>query len=97
MTKRKMILIDESELKSLIKDAVNDAVDNITKKIAAQCATLSYNNKIFNNEDDDDDISSYGGCGNISIGSSCGSSRSSRSSRSSYGYGCGSGPSTGGC
>ena len=50
MTNRKMILIDESELKSLIKDAVNDAVDNITKKIAAKCATLSYNNKIFNNE-----------------------------------------------
>ena len=32
MAKKKMILIDEGELKNLIKDAVNDAVDNITKK-----------------------------------------------------------------
>lgn len=69
MAKKKMILIDEGELKNLIKDAVNDAVDNITKKIAAKCATLSYNNEIFSRHDDDDDeyygcnCGSSGGCG----------------------------------
>ena len=48
-----MILIDEADLKRLIKEAVNDAVDKITKKIASKCATLSYNNEIFNSRYED--------------------------------------------
>jgi hypothetical protein len=87
MGNKKMILIDEADLKSLIKEAVNDAVDKITKKIASKCATLSYNNEIFNSRSEE----SYG----CSCGSSggCGTSNSFRS----YSYGCGSGPSSGGC
>ena len=89
---KKMILIDENDLKKLIKDAVNDAVDNITKKIASKCATLSYNNEIFSSRYDDDDE-----CYGCSCGSSGGCSGSSSRSYSSYGFSCGSGPSTGGC
>ena len=44
MENNKMILIDEADLKNLIKEAVNDAVDNITKIISSKCAILSYNN-----------------------------------------------------
>ena len=82
-----MILIDEADLKSLIKEAVNDAVDKITKKIASKCATLSYNNEIFSSRRGE----SYG----YSCGSSggCGTSSSSRS----YSYGCGSDVPRGSC
>lgn len=45
------ILIDEYELRSMVADAVNDAVDKITKKIAAKCAQASYNNEIFNGQE----------------------------------------------
>ena len=83
MGNNKMILIDEADLKSLIKEAVNDAVDKITKKIASKCATLSYNNEIFSSRCED------------SYGYSCGSS--SGCGRSSYGYGCGSDTPRGGC
>ena len=87
MGNKKMILIDEADLKSLIKEAVNDAVDKITKKIASKCATLSYNNEIFNSRSEE------------SYGCSCGSSGGYGTSSDfrSYSYGCGSGPSSGGC
>ena len=63
MRNNKMILIDEADLKSLIKEAVNDAVDKITKKIASKCATLSYNNEIFSSRYEE----SYG-CGSGNSG-----------------------------
>lgn len=109
MRNNKMILIDEADLKSLIKEAVNDAVDKITKKIASKCATLSYNNEIFSSRCED----SYGySCGSSSSGCGtsssiyeesygCGSGSSggcgTSSSYRSYSYGCGSGPSGGSC
>ena len=81
------ILIDEYELRSMVADAVNDAVDKITKKIAAKCAQASYNNEIFR------EPSGYS-CGNSgSCGRSGGCGVSSYSSRS-YNGGCGS---SGGC
>jgi len=87
----KIFIIDESELKSLISEAVNNAVDGITRKITARSARLNYRNRLFQHSDDDDEdysgfcgSSSTGGCG--SGGGGCGSS--------SYGGGCGS---TGGC
>lgn len=72
----KLIIIKESDLKKLIKDAVTNAVDGVTKKIASKAA-LVYNNQIFGEGrryrsvshssvgcgvDDDDD----GGCGSSS-------------------------------
>jgi hypothetical protein len=92
----KMILISDEDLKSLIQEAVTNAVDGITKKIASRCAVYSYNNQIFNQSrphvasapsvgcgaDDDDDYG-YGGCGG-------------GGGSHSYGGGCGSDMS-GGC
>ena len=92
----KMILISDEDLKGLIQEAVTNAVDGITKKIASRCAVYSYNNQIFNQSrphvasapsggcgaEDEDDYG-YGGCGG-------------GSSRRSYGGGCGS-DTSGGC
>ena len=104
MENKKMILIDKADLKSLIKEAVNDAVDKITKKIASKCATLSYNNEIFNSRRRESygySCGSSSSCGTSSsiyeeyYGHSCGSS--SGCGRSSYGYRCGPDAARGGC
>lgn len=42
----KLIIIKESDLKKLIKEAVTNAVDGVTKKIASKAAMV-YNNQIF--------------------------------------------------
>ena len=106
----KMILISDEDLKSLIQEAVTNAVDGITKKIASRCAVYSYNNQIFNHsrphvasapsggcgvEDEDDYSYSCGGGSSYSSGG-CGSDGGCGSSRRSYGGGCGSDMS-GGC
>ena len=98
----KIFIIDESELKSLISEAVNNAVDGITRKIAARSARLNYRNRLFQHSDDDDEdysgfcgSSSTSGCGSEPTHSygGCGSGGGGCGS-SSYGGGCGS---TGGC
>ena len=100
---RKMILISESELKALISEAVTNAVDGVTKKIASKAA-LVYNNQIFRHRVPV--VESTGGCGvDDDDDGGCGSSLSSRRTTSysscggSYDYsygGCGS-SSNGGC
>jgi hypothetical protein len=96
----KIFLIDECELRGLISEAMENAVDNITKKITARSARLNYRNRLFqDSEDDDEDYSGFcgsssvGGCGSSSYGGGCGSGGGGCGS-SSYGGGCGS---TGGC
>ena len=79
----KMILISDEDLKGLIQEAVTNAVDCITKKIASRCAVYSYNNQIFNQPRTHVASAPSGGCGG-------------GSSRRSYGGGCGSDMS-GGC
>lgn len=92
MGKKKMILIAEDDLKTIVSDAVKTALDTVTKKIAAKCATLSYNNEMFNSmsSHDDDDDDCYCGCGSAG-GYGCGNSGYRSSS------GCGGGYSSGGC
>jgi hypothetical protein len=98
----KIFLIDERELRSLISEAMENAVDNITKKITARSARLNYRNRLFQDSEDDDEYcggfcgsSSTGGCGSEPTHSygGCGSGGGGCGS-SSYGGGCGS---TGGC
>ena len=101
----KLILIGEDDLRSLIAEAVNNAVDNITKKIAANAAVRFYNNEIFNpSRNRSRCVAHYdeppSGCGS-DTGGGCGSS-SSRVSYSSGGCGssgggCGSSSPSGGC
>ena len=95
MGKKKMILIAEDDLKTIVSDAVKTALDTVTKKIAAKCATLSYNNEMFAPEEKKTKPWSYTpppcSCGNTG---SCGSSSTQRIS---YGFSCGSAPSSGGC
>ena len=96
----KMLLISDEDLKSLIQEAVTNAVDGITKKIASRAARI-YNNQIFRESRREDD---YLSCGAGDSGG-CGSSDDD-----DYGYGgCGGGydysyggcgsaiPSDGGC
>jgi hypothetical protein len=111
MVMAKMLLISDEDLKSLIQEAVTNAVDGITKKIASRAARI-YNNQIFiESRREDDHLScgagdsggcgggydySYGGCGSaIPSDGGCGSTIPSRSSRSSGG--CGGGYESGGC
>lgn len=86
----KMILISDEDLKGLIQEAVTNAVDGITKKIASRCAVYSYNNQIFNHPRTYVASAPSGGCGADDGG--CGGG----SSRHSYGGGCGS-DTSGGC
>lgn len=98
----KMIIISESDLKGLIKEAVTNAVDNITKKIASRAARR-YNNEIFRRSAP----IMESGCGSSNRNSGgCGSTPSRRTTSysscgGSYDYsygGCGSAtPSDGGC
>lgn len=100
----KLLLISEEDLRGLIREAVTNAVDNITKKIASQAAVRSYNNEIFRPrrrvvvESCGSSHVSYG-CG--SSGGGCGSVNTSRSYSScgGGGGGCGSSSSrsSGGC
>lgn len=96
----KLILISESDLRELVNEAVTNAVDNITKKIASRAAVRSYNNEIFRRSAPIVESS----CG--SGGGGCGSTPSRRTTSysscgGSYDYsygGCGSAiPSDGGC
>ena len=107
----KLIIIKESDLKSLIQEAVTNAVDGVTKKIASRAAVMSYNNQIFGGRRRYRSVSQpSGGCGTDDGG--CGSSTpsytpppcscgcddggcGSSSSRSSGG--CGGGYESGGC
>lgn len=107
----KLIIIKESDLKSLIQEAVTNAVDGVTKKIASRAAVMSYNNQIFGGRRRYRSVSQpSGGCGDDDGG--CGSSTpsytpppcscgcddggcGSSSSRSSGG--CGGGYESGGC
>ena len=97
----KLIIIKESDLKSLIQEAVTNAVDGVTKKIASRAAVMSYNNQIFGGRRRYRSVSQpSGGCGADDGG--CGSSYTpppcscgSSSSRSSGG--CGGGYESGGC
>ena len=107
----KLIIIKESDLKSLIQEAVTNAVDGVTKKIASRAAVMSYNNQIFGGRRRYRSVSQpSGGCGSDDGG--CGSSTpsytpppcscgcddggcGSSSSRSSGG--CGGGYESGGC
>lgn len=104
----KLILISESDLRKLVNEAVTNAVDNITKKIASRAAVRSYNNEIFRpsrrvvtescggHYDYSCSCGSGGGCGSaIPSDGGCGSAIPSRSSRSSGG--CGGGYESGGC
>ena len=100
----KLIIIKESDLQKLIKEAVTNAVDGVTKKIASRAAVRSYNNEIFRHRVPV--VESTGGCGaDDDDDGGCGSSSSSRRTTSysscggSYDYsygGCGS-SSNGGC
>ena len=103
-----MILISDEDLKGLIQEAVTNAVDGITKKIASRAAVMSYNNQIFGGRRRYRSVSQpSGGCGSDDGG--CGSSTpsytpppcscGSSSSRSSGGCGGGgfSSRSSGGC
>lgn len=85
----KMLLISDEDLRSLIQEAVTNAVDGITKKIASRAASI-YNNQIFRESRRED---GYLSCGAGDSGG-CGSSDDD-----DYGYGgCGSAiPSYGGC
>ena len=107
----KLIIIKESDLKSLIQEAVTKAVDGVTKKIASRAAVMSYNKQIFGGRRRYRSVSQpSGGCGVDDGG--CGSSTpsytpppcscgcddggcGSSSSRSSGG--CGGGYESGGC
>ena len=107
----KLIIIKESDWKSLIQEAVTNAVDGVTKKIASKAAIMSYNNQIFGGRRRYRSVSQpFGGCGADDGG--CGSSTpsytpppcscgcddggcGSSSSRSSGG--CGGGYESGGC
>ena len=108
----KMLLISDEDLKSLIQEAVTNAVDGITKKIASRAARI-YNNQIFRESRREDGYLSCGAGDSGGCGSSdddddygyggCGGS-SSRSSGGGcgggydYSYGgCGSGYESGGC
>ena len=55
----KMLLISDEDLKSLIQEAVTNAVDGITKKIASRAARI-YNNQIFRESRREDDHLSCG-------------------------------------
>jgi hypothetical protein len=55
----KMLLISDEDLKSLIQEAVTNAVDGITKKIASRAARI-YNNQIFIESRREDDHLSCG-------------------------------------
>ena len=70
----KLIIIKESDLKKLIKEAVTNAVDGVTKKIASKAA-LVYNNQIFSEGRRYRSVShSSGGCGDDDDDGGCGSS-----------------------
>ena len=91
---KKLFILSEEELSSIIKDKVQDAVDGITESIVRGIAKKSNLNKIDFFDLDEETLSDedlYSGCGSSSSSSSgCGSSSSS----SSYGGGCGN---LGGC
>ncbi len=70
----KMLLISDEDLKSLIQEAVTNAVDGVTKKIASKAA-LVYNNQIFGEGRRYRSVShSSGGCGDDDDDGGCGSS-----------------------
>ena len=84
----KLILIKESELNKIIKEAVNDAVDGVAKKIASHMASKFYNNALFEHKprrtsvwscgsDVDDGGCGGGGSSWRDSGGGCGSSSSS--------------------
>lgn len=108
----KLLLISEEDLRGLIREAVTNAVDNITKKIASQAAVRSYNNEIFRprrrvvvescgSSYDSYSCGSGGGCGSVSTSrsySSCGGGGGGCGSSSSRSSGgCGGGNTSGGC
>lgn len=98
------ILIREEDLRGLINEAVTNAVDGITKKIASKAAVRFYNNEIFNpsrnrsrcvthyDEPPSGCGSNTGGCGSSSVSYGSGGCGSSSPSG-----GCGGGYSSGGC
>ena len=104
----KMILISDDDLKSLVSEAVTNAVDSITKKIASRAAVMSYNNQIFSPSRTrvvESCGSSGGGCGSTYeddddwYGYSCGNPSGGGCGGSSHydSGGCGGGYSSGGC
>lgn len=88
----KKIVIDENDLKGLIKEAVEDAVDNVTRKISAKLASRYYNNTLFETKRVCYNRTSWGGgCGSdYTSGGGCGNDRPIVG-------GCGSSYSSGGC
>ena len=107
----KIVLIKESDLKNMIQEAVTNAVDSVTKKIASRCAVVSYNNEIFREQRrrSRSVLHSVGGCGSDDDGGGCGgsydysyggcgsSSGGGCGSSNNSGGGCGGGYSSGGC
>ena len=112
--KKKMILINEDDLSNIVSEAVKNAVTNaldaVTKKISAKCATLSYNNEMFKEttskrksmsncglDDNDEDYDDYDNDRGYGCGNAGYSSGCGSSSSRSSGGGCGGGYSSGGC
>lgn len=100
----KLLLIGENDLKKIISEAVTNAVDTATRKIAARSAVVNYKNRLFTEESSPfapsfDPVhhctcGNTGGCGADETDGGCGGGR--RSSWGSSG-GCGGGWNDGGC
>ena len=84
------IIIDENELRSLINEAVTNAVDSVTRKIAARAARVNRNDLFRHIHSSDSTPFQQLGCG-----ATAGCGASAGCGRSSYG-GCGA-SNTGGC
>lgn len=101
---KKLILIDEDELRYMINEAVNHIFDKATKNVARIMAAKRYNNQIFSYSSTCS-CGSSGSCGTITKpstvgcggGGGCGSAITSpRRYNDSFG-GCGSSRGSGGC